>query len=57
METSGSRGTTGLPAGPARKNDAMIRWTLGIGALLVMGMLGLIFLALVGALSTVGERR
>jgi RsiW-degrading membrane proteinase PrsW (M82 family) len=30
----------------------MIRWTLGIGALLVMGILGLIFLALVGALST-----
>lgn len=41
-----------LPAGPARNNDTMIRWALGIGALFVMGMLGLIFLALVGALST-----
>lgn len=52
MDTSGARGLPGLPAGPARNNDAMIRWTLGIGALFIMGMLGLVFLALVGVLST-----
>ena len=49
METSG---TPNLPAGPARKNATTIRWALGIAALLFMGMLGLIFLALIAALST-----
>lgn len=53
MDASGARtAPPGAPPGPARNNDKVIRWTLGIGALLVMGMLGLIFLALVGAMST-----
>lgn len=52
MDASGARTAPGAPPGPARNNDKVIRWTLGIGALLVMGMLGLIFLALVGAMST-----
>ena len=52
MDASGARTAPGALPGPARNNDKVIRWTLGIGALLVMGMLGLIFLALVGAMST-----
>jgi RsiW-degrading membrane proteinase PrsW (M82 family) len=35
-----------LPAGPARNNRKWIRWTLGIAAVLFMGLLGLISLGL-----------
>jgi protease PrsW len=52
VETSDAQGAQNLPAGPARNNNAVIRWALGIAALLIMGTLGLIFLALIGALST-----
>ena len=48
MNTSSPQSAPNLPAGPARNNNKIIKWALGIAAVTFMGFLGLIPLIIYG---------